>query len=97
MLSKEGMAEVMQFVAKRWDEISASPDSRVMNALPGSFWMNSVGGKAGDGRWITTLMYTENDEDAEALKAVLQRWQAKGMQDHAAPDLIQIGSSDGNA
>lgn len=94
MLSKEGLVQVMEFVSRRWAEISASPESRVMKALPGSFWMNSVGGKAGEGRWITTLMYTEDDEEAEAFKAVLQRWQAKGMKDRDSPDLIQIGKRD---
>lgn len=96
MLSKEDLAQVMRFVSERWAEISASPDSKVMSTLPGDFWMNSVGGKAGSGRWITALMYTESDEDAEAFKAVLQRWQAKGMQDQSSPDLIQIGNRDNN-
>lgn len=96
MLSKEDLAQVMQFVSQRWAEISQSPESKVMSTLPSGFWMNSVGGKAGTGRWITTLMYTESDEDAEAFKAVLQRWQAKGMQEQDSPDLIQIGNSDRN-
>ena len=96
MLSKEDIAQVMEFVSRRWTEIAANPDSKVMGTLPSSFWMNSVGGKAGTGRWITTLMYTESDEDAEAFKAVLQRWQAKGMQNQDAPDLIQIQNRDNN-
>lgn len=96
MLNKDGLKQVMEFVSQRWIEISSSPDSKVMSILPSDFWMNSVGGKAGNGRWITTLMYTESDEDAEAFKAVLQRWQAKGMKKQDAPDLIQISNRDNN-
>ncbi len=97
MLSKGDLTQVMRFVAQRWVEISENHDSKVMGTLPSGFWMNSVGGKAGSGRWITTLLYTESDEDAEAFKAVLQRWQAKGMQDKGSPDLIQIGNRKNNA
>jgi hypothetical protein len=50
--------------------------------------MNSVGGKAGNGHWITMLMYTENENDANALKEVLLRWQSKGKS--STTDLIQI-------
>jgi hypothetical protein len=50
--------------------------------------MNSVGGQAGKGRWITTLMYTENESDANAMKEVLLRWQSKAKT--KGPDLIQI-------
>ncbi len=40
---------------------------------------------------MTMLMYTESEEDANALKEVLLRWQAKGMQSKPNLDLIQIG------
>ena len=71
-------------------------DTEVMQTLPSNFWMNSVGGKAGEGRWITALMYTESEADAQALKDVLMRWQAKGMESTNGPDLIQIGGGKKN-
>ena len=52
--------------------------------------MRDLGGKAGKGRWVTMLMYTEQEEDANAFKEVLLRWQAKGMQKTPNSDLIQI-------
>ncbi|KKK88781.1 hypothetical protein LCGC14_2739710, partial [marine sediment metagenome] len=82
--------QVLQFVSKRWTDISRDPENKAMNTLPTDFWMNSVGGKAGNGRWLTMLMYTENEEDANSLKEVLLRWQAKGMQKNPASDLIQL-------
>ena len=91
MIDKNGLGEILQFVSKRWTEISKDPANKAMQTLPSNFWMNSVGGKAGKGRWVTMLMYTENEEDANAFKEVLLRWQTKGMQDTKAPDLIQIG------
>lgn len=92
MIRKEEMAQIMRFISKRWNEIASAPDSRAMVSLPDTFWMNSVGGKAGKGRWVTMLMYTESEDDAEAFKEVLLRWQNKGMQKQSQPDLIQIGS-----
>ncbi|MCA2003997.1 MAG: hypothetical protein LDL06_04445, partial [Candidatus Nitrosotenuis sp.] len=64
------------------------PNNAALRDLPSNFWMNSVGGKAGNGHWMTMLLYTENESDANALKEVLLRWQAKGRS--ATPDLIQI-------
>ena len=90
MIKKEEMEQILQFVSKRWMDISRDPENKAMKTLPTDFWMNSVGGRAGNGRWITTLMYTENEEDANSLKEVLLRWQAKGMQKAPASDLIQI-------
>ncbi|MEE9511645.1 MAG: hypothetical protein V3V38_01190 [Nitrosopumilaceae archaeon] len=90
MIGKEEMEQVLQFVSKRWTDISRDPENKAMNTLPTDFWMNSVGGKAGNGRWLTMLMYTENEEDANSLKEVLLRWQAKGMQKTPASDLIQL-------
>ena len=92
MIEKEQMNQILRFVAQRWIDISNEPQNKAMKILPSDFWMNSIGGKAGDGRWMTMLLYTENNEDAEALKQVLLRWQAKGMKssENDTPDLIQI-------
>ena len=90
MISKEQMDEILHFVSKRWIDISRDPENKAMKTLPTDFWMNSVGGTAGKGRWVTMLMYTENAADAEAFKEVLLRWQAKGMQKTPSSDLIQI-------
>ena len=91
MIQKGELAQILQFVSKRWIDIAKDPDNKIMQTLPNDFWMNSVGGKAGKGRWVTMLMYTENEEDANAFKEVLLRWQSKGMQKQQSPDLIQIG------
>ncbi len=90
MIDKQGLEQVLQFVAKRWLDISKEENNKAMQTLPSDFWMNSVGGKAGNGRWVTMLMYTENEEDANAFKEVLLRWQGKGMKENQSPDLIQI-------
>jgi hypothetical protein len=90
MITKEELEQVLQFVSKRWLDICRDPENKAMKTLPSNFWMNSVGGKAGKGRWLTMLMYTENEGDADSLKEVLLRWQAKGMQSSPAPDLVQI-------
>lgn len=90
MITKEEMVQILQFVSKRWTDISREPDNKIMKTLPSNFWMNSVGGKAGKGRWVTMLMYTEEEADANAFKEVLLRWQAKGMQSTPNSDLIQI-------
>lgn len=93
MIEKDQMAQILQFVSKRWSGIAADSGNKAMGTLPSDFWMNSVGGRAGKGRWITMLMYTESQEDAEAFKEVLLRWQTKGMQRKQSPDLIQIGKA----
>ena len=90
MISREEFEQILQFVSKRWIDISRDPENKAMNTLPSSFWMNSVGGNAGKGRWVTMLMYTENEADANAFKEVLLRWQSKGMQNTPASDLIQL-------
>ena len=90
MISKEELGQILQFVSKRWTDISREPDNKIMQTLPSNFWMNSVGGKAGKGRWVTMLMYTEEEADANAFKEVLLRWQSKGMQSTPNTDLIQI-------
>jgi len=91
MIQKEEMEQILNFVSRRWIEITKDPENKAMQTLPSNFWMNSVGGKAGKGRWVTMLMYTENEADAETFKDVLLKWQAKGMQGNQSPDLIQIG------
>ena len=91
MIDKNGIEQILNFVSQRWIELSKDPKNKIMSTLPSKFWMNSVGGKAGDGRWVTVLMYTEKEEDANAFKEVLLRWQSKGMQERQSPDLIQIG------
>ena len=94
MIQKEELEQILNFVASRWTEATKGPNNKAMETLPSDFWMNSIGGKtAKKGYWITTLMYTENEEDAEAFKQVLLRWQAKGQDKDRdkGPDLIQIG------
>jgi len=90
MITREELEQILQFVSKRWTDISRDPENKAMKTLPSSFWMNSIGGKAGKGRWVTMLMYTEQEADANAFKEVLLRWQAKGMQKTPDLDLIQI-------
>ncbi len=90
MITKLELEQILQFVSKRWIDISRDPESKAMKTLPSNFWMNSVGGKAGKGRWVTMLMYTEEEADANEFKEVLLRWQSKGMQNKDSPDLIQI-------
>ena len=98
MINKMELNQILQFVSNRWIEISKDPNNIALKNLPSDFWMNSVGGKAGKGRWVTMLMYTENEADANAFKEVLLRWQAKGSEDKQSrdihgPDLIQISKN----
>jgi hypothetical protein len=56
--------------------------------------MNSIGGPAGkDGRWVTTIMYTENEDEANRFKDVLLRWQTMQQQSKSS-DLIKIKGTD---
>ena len=91
MIDKHGLEQILHFVSKRWIDLTRESNNKAMEVLPTDFWMNSIGGKAGDGRCVTMLMYTENEEDANSLKEVLLRWQAKGLQKKPSSDLIQIG------
>ncbi len=91
MIDRQELEQILHFVSKRWVDITREPDNKAMKSLPTNFWMNSIGGKAGEGRWVTMLMYTESEEDANALKEVLLRWQAKGLQNKPSSDLIHIG------
>ncbi len=88
MIQKKELDQLLHFVSKRWVDMASDPQSQATESLPDTFWMNSVGGRAGRGRWVTVLMYTENQEDADAFKEVLLRWQSKGRK--SGPDLIQI-------
>ncbi|MFM7796603.1 MAG: hypothetical protein ACKO7N_07550 [Candidatus Nitrosotenuis sp.] len=89
MIDKSGLDQILNFVAKRWMDMTHDADNKALKSLPSDFWMNSIGGKAGEkGHWMTMLLYTENEADAAALKEVLLRWQAKGSTPKV--DLIQI-------
>jgi len=90
MIERRELEQILQFIAKHWTDISRDPKNKALQNLPSKFWMNSVGGPAGKGRWITTLMYTEDEEDAKTFKEVLIRWQSKTQQKMKGPDLIQI-------
>ena len=92
MIDKEQLNQILAFVAKRWTDLSRDPDNKAVKTLPGNFWMNSVGGPSGKGRWITTLMYTEDETEANQFKEVLLRWQTKPQQSKS-PDLIQINQT----
>ena len=92
MIQKEDLDEILHFVSKRWVDLSRDVQNKSVENLPTNFWMNSVGGRAGIGRWITTLMYTEDESESESFKEVLFRWQSKhNVTTHSSPDLIQIG------
>ena len=89
MLEKNELSQILAFVAKRWTDLSRDPDNKAVKTLPDTFWMNSIGGPAGKGRWVTTLMYTENEDAANRFKDVLIRWQSMQYQSKS-PDLVQI-------
>lgn len=94
MIEKEGLDQILHFVSKRWIDMSRDPNHKAFTVLPTDFWMNSIGGSAGKGKWITMLMYTEDQTEAESFKEVLLRWQSKhsGTQKHDdSLNLIQIG------
>ena len=90
MLEKNELSQILAFVAKKWTDLSRDPDNRAVKTLPDTFWMNSLGGPAGKGRWVTTLMYTENEDEANRFKDVLLRWQSMQQQSSKSPGLIQI-------
>ncbi len=87
MIDRGGLNQILNFVSKRWIDMSRDPNNKAMKELPAEFWMNSVGGHAGNGHWITTLVYTENENDVNSLKEVLLRWQTRGS---SSKGLIQI-------
>ena len=92
MLEKNDLNQILAFVAKKWTDLSRDPENKAVKPLPASFWMNSLGGPAGKGRWVTALMYTENEDDAKRFKDVLLRWQSmqQQQQQSKSPGLIQI-------
>ena len=93
MIGKEDLDQILHFVSKRWIDMSRDPKHKAFEILPSNFWMNSIGGKAGNGRWVTMIMYTEDQTEAESFKEVLLRWQGKhSAQKHDdSQNLIQIG------
>ena len=93
MIEKDDLDQILHFVSKRWADLSRDPQNKIFENLPTNFWMNSIGGKAGTGRWVTTLMYTEDESEAESFKEVLLRWQSKhNVSSHdSSADLIQVG------
>ena len=94
MIQREELNQILSFVASRWDAAVKEPDNKAMEGLPNDFWMNSIGGPAGkDGRWVTTIMYTENEDEANRFKDVLLRWQTM-QQQSKSPDLIKIKGTD---
>ena len=102
MIDKDEIAQVLQFVSEYWDRLKDDSENEALKILPSKFWMKSLGGPVGDvqnpkGRWITTLMYTEDPAMDQAFKEVLTRWQTKGQQSSTSlptksPDLIKIGA-----
>jgi len=72
MLEKNELNQILAFISKRWTDLSRDPDNKALKTLPSDFWMNSLGGPAGsNGRWVTTIMYTENEDDANKFKEVV--------------------------
>ena len=90
MIDKNELNQILTFVSKRWTDLSRDPDNKALKSLPSNFWMNSIGGPAGkNGRWVTTIMYTESEDEANRFKDVLLRWQSM-QQQSKSPDLIKI-------
>jgi hypothetical protein len=72
--------------------MSRDEKHKAFENMPTDFWRNSMGGTAGEGKWVTTLMYTEDPQEAESFKEVLLRWQSKHNAQKTGPSgLIQIG------
>jgi len=81
MIDKKELSQILAFVSKKWTDLSRDPDNKALKSLPRAFWMNSLGGPTNNnGRWDTTIMYTENEEEANRFKDVLMRWQSKPQQ-----------------
>ncbi len=92
MITKEELDEILHFVAKRWVDMTRDPNHKAFENMPTDFWMNSMGGTAGEGKWVTALMYVEDSNEAESFKEVLLRWQSRrNATKEGLPDLIQIG------
>ncbi|ABK76909.1 hypothetical protein CENSYa_0267 [Cenarchaeum symbiosum A] len=93
MLDRSGLDQILEVVSKRWMDLAKDPENKALQSLPNDFWMNAAGGRAGMGKWVTVVMYTENEADAETFRSVLQKWQAKGNQERTegAPDVLKMG------
>jgi len=97
MIDKNELNQILAFVSKKWTDLSRDPDNKALKSLPSAFWMNSLGGPGGNkGRWVTTIMYTENEDEANRFKDVLIRWQSKPQQPKS-PDLVQIKGTKENS
>ena len=74
MIQREELNQILSFVASRWDAAVKEPDNKAMEGLPNDFWMNSIGGKtAKGGFWVTTIMYTENEAEAEQRRLTKEK------------------------
>ncbi len=94
MIDKNELNQILAFVSKKWTDLSRDPENKALESLPSNFWMNSTGGPtATGGRWVTTIMYTESEDDANRFKDVLIRWQSM-QQQSKSPDLINIKGTD---
>ena len=67
MIQREELEMILNFVANRWVDITKDPNNRALETLPSNFWMNSVGGKAGKGRWITAYIGLPSEYDTEDI------------------------------
>lgn len=102
MIDKSELDLILSYTIEYWNNLRNDPENEAVKILPSKFWMKSLGGPVGNiqgpkGRWITTLMYTEDPEMDKAFKEVLKRWQVKGQQSSTdlptkSPDLIHIGT-----
>ncbi len=100
MIEKEELDLILSYLIEYWNNLRNDSENEAIKALPSKFWMKSLGGPVGNkekqkGRWVTTLMYTEDEGLADAFKEVLMRWQSKGQQQNVElptkpPDLIKI-------
>ena len=100
MIDKPELDMILSYIIEYWNNLRDDSENEAIKILPSKFWMKSLGGPVGNkekqkGRWITTLMYTEDDGLAQAFKEVLMRCQAKGQQQRLdlptkSPDLIKI-------
>ena len=97
MIDKNELNQILAFVSKKWTDLSRDPDNKALKSLPSAFWMNSLGGPTNNnGRWVTTIMYTDNEDEANKFKDVLLRWQSKPQQPKS-PDLIHINETKENS
>ena len=48
MIDKNELNQILAFVSKKWTDLSRDPDNKALQSLPSKFWMNSIGGPAGN-------------------------------------------------